>query len=204
MGVIGVIQIACREGGHDYAQITALLRECLDETLRSKGSNDLVCAILGCLVVVAEARKALYFEPSTDKPVEEIDPKKAKGAPVGGPGQGAPIDATLLPKKIALDIEGHLRRQGPKEGALSFSAAALQDAQKTVPFRTVVRHSLALRRECDMFASFFHTDRLLCDQLHIALSQSSDAYSSARILDDAQLKAIEAPPETPTAGDCII
>merc|ERR1719382_629229 len=55
-----------------------------------------------------------------------------------------------------------------------------------------------------MFASVFHSDRLLCDQLHVALAQSSEAYASAKILSETQLKAIEAPPETPTTGEVLI
>jgi hypothetical protein len=107
-----------------------------------------------------------------------------------------------LPRQVALDLQAHLKRQA-NEGALAYSASALTDAQKSIPFNTVLKHSFALRRECDTFASIFSVSRLLSDQLHVAFSQASEHYKKKKIIDESLLQAVEEPTPLPVTGEVL-
>jgi len=193
-----MIRLSMREGGSDYRQQLELLREGLEEVLRVEvllpasedkpSAFDRIYAFFSCFAAVASCRKALLFS----------DKEAVKGAP--GP---PPIDIDKLPARVGLDMQRHLQRQAV-EGALGYSAAAMQAAQKQLLFRSVVRHAIALRRECDLFGSLFQPERLICDQFHVTLALASEAYAKARILDAAPLKTIETPTEAPSEGDVLI
>lgn len=116
-------------------------------------------------------------------------------------GSIAAMDVSSLPMRVALDIQRHLKRQ-PHEGALAFSQTALQELQSRIPFYILVRQLFALRQECDTFSNLFLSDRLLCDQLHVAMSVS-EAYK-VKILHKATVDALTAPPEVPANGDVLI
>lgn len=211
-----VVRVASQEGGHDYAQLPMLLREGIEEVLRTQGAGspdkhtvDLLHSLFMCLVAVADSRKALHFELSDGSAAEVPEVKTGKDAKVAAAAAAAssaapsPIDVATLPSRIALDMQHHLKRQA-HEGALAYSPGAMQDAQKTLPFQGVVKHAAAIRRECDLFASIYHSDRALCDQLHATLANTSDSYKKAKVIDEALFQAIEAPPGMPSNGDVLI
>ncbi|CAE8603816.1 unnamed protein product [Polarella glacialis] len=167
--LLATMKLALREGGHDCKQLLALLREALEEVLRVealKPNFERIHALFQCFTAVAGCRKALLFNV----------PKGPTGPP--------PVDSEKLPLRVSLDLQRHLQRQAT-EGGLAYSPAALQAAQKTLLFRSALRHALALRRECDLFDGLFHSDRLLCDQLHVALANTSEAYAKGRIVEEA-------------------
>lgn len=213
--LLAVIRVAMHEGGHDYMQLRALLREGIEEVLRvcaghvqtvgdGLSSLDQLYSLFVCLAAVEDTRKALLFELEEAPKAAAVDPKAAKGAAAAAaPAAPGPVDAGALPLRIALDIRQHLKRQA-HEGALAYSTTAQEDAKKSILFQTVLKHSAALRRECDTFANTHLADRLLCDQLHMAFSQASEAYKSKKILSDDLLKAVDTPAATPHTGDVII
>jgi len=137
-------------------------------------------------------------------PIAELDVAPATGKDAkGGPPLGA-IEAASLPPRVALDLQRHFAQQA-REGALGYSAAAQQDAQSKLLYRSVVRHAMALQRECDMFGGVFHDERFLCDQLHVSLANASEAYAKARMMDAALLDAIQSPPaDVPSAGEVLV
>jgi len=195
--------------------LRALFREGIEEVLRScsrglgkKGipessSFDLLYALFSCGVAVVEARKSLQFELSGDAPPAAVDPK-AKAPAAGGAGvPPPPITVASLPVRVGLDLQAHLKRQD-NEGALGYSSNALADSKNSLLFSTVVKHALALRRECDTFSNIFQADRLLSDQLHVNLSVASEPYKKARVVDEALLVAVETPVALPTTGDVLI
>lgn len=198
--LLAVARLALREGGNDFQYLMQLFRESLEEVLRvellllqtdadRKPNFGRIHAHFGCFVAVAACRKALLFN--------------EKEVPRGAPGPPA-VDLDKLPTRAGLDMQRGLQRQSV-QGALAYSQAALQAAQKQLLFRAVLRHLLALRRECDLFGGLFRPERLLCDQLHVTLAQASEAYSKGRILDEALLQALESPPEeTPVSGDVLV
>jgi hypothetical protein len=208
-----VLQIAVQQGGHDYAQLLALCLEGLEEVLRVarlKGetgsdlasSAEKVHAVFACLVGIADCRKALFFVSAAGGPVAE-DPK-AKDAKGKGVADGpVPIDCKLMPPRVRMDIQRHLKRQA-WEGALAYSSAAQLDSSAFIPFRAAVRHARALRRECDLFSSIFHSERLACDQLHATLAQSSPAYAKAKVLNESLLEGIKKPASVPTSSEILI
>jgi len=210
--LVEVLGMAAKGGGHDYAQVFALLREGLEEVLRVRGRGhlepataDLAHALFSALVATAEARKGLFFETASTAPPAPMDPKAKdpKAAQIGS--VPPPIDTTQLPARVALDILNSLKRQGSdKDQDLAYSTTACQEAHKLLPFRAVAKHALSLRHECDVFGSIYHRERLLGDQLHVALMQTSDMYVKAKILDDAQLGTITSPVETPCSGDILV
>eukprot|EP00933_Yihiella_yeosuensis_P080530 TRINITY_DN93977_c0_g1_i1.p1 TRINITY_DN93977_c0_g1~~TRINITY_DN93977_c0_g1_i1.p1 ORF type:complete len:815 (-),score=177.41 TRINITY_DN93977_c0_g1_i1:129-2432(-) len=197
--LLGVVRAAVREGGHDCKHILSLLREGLEEVLRvealllvdtarSPGFNQMF-ALFSCFTAVSGCRRALLFT--------ESETKAATGP--------AAVDSEKLPLRVALDLQRHLHRQAV-EGGLAYSAAALEAAKKSMMFRSVMRHSLALRRESDLFSGIFHDERRLCDQLHTTMMQASEAYNKERIIDDSLLVQALEPPEggpsqAPTEGD---
>jgi hypothetical protein len=202
--LFSVLQISVQHGGHDYAQLLALCHEGLEEVLRVAGKQcaespvaERVHALFACLVGVAECRKALFFQPAVPPPAE--GGKDAKGIP----SAPAPIDGKMLPPRVRMDIQRHLKRQA-WEGALAYSNAAQVDAQNAIPFRAAIRHSRALRRECDLFSSIFHSERLVCDQMHATLAQSSPAYAKAKVLSESLLEGVRSPPAVPASCDMII
>eukprot|EP00927_Polykrikos_kofoidii_P046298 TRINITY_DN40521_c0_g4_i1.p1 TRINITY_DN40521_c0_g4~~TRINITY_DN40521_c0_g4_i1.p1 ORF type:complete len:2318 (+),score=451.91 TRINITY_DN40521_c0_g4_i1:703-6954(+) len=217
--IFELAQKAVREGGHDYAELFALFREGVEEVLRcpagpskamaipegedsqvviAKLKDSRVHALLSLMVAVVECRKALQFEPAVAPPPEEpVKGKDTKGAI--GP---VPFDAATLPPRVTFDLKHHLARQA-WEGALAYSQAAQQDVQKAIPFKTLVRHASALRRECELFGNLYHSERLLADQLHMVMS-ASESYAKAKVLSEAQLASLQSPPETPTTGDILI
>jgi len=187
---VALLRLALKEGGNDLPQLLELLDEGLEEVLRTEvllaserpPGYQQIYPFFACFAAVAKCRKALLF---TD------NPKGAAGPPA--------VDAEKLPLRVALGMQRHLQRQAA-EGALAYSAAALQTVQKQILFRSMMRQTIALRRECDVFGSLFSEMRLLTDQLHVALSQCCEAYVKARVLDEALLKTLEAPEEVPSAG----
>eukprot|EP00930_Biecheleria_cincta_P076561 TRINITY_DN6376_c0_g4_i1.p1 TRINITY_DN6376_c0_g4~~TRINITY_DN6376_c0_g4_i1.p1 ORF type:complete len:3084 (-),score=609.55 TRINITY_DN6376_c0_g4_i1:253-8580(-) len=198
--LLAVVRLALREGGNDFQYLMQLFRESLEEVLRidllllptdaeRKPNFGRIHAHFSCFVAVATCRKALLFN-------EKEVPKGAAGPPA--------IDLEKLPTRAGLDMQRGLQRQ-PVQGALAYSPAALQAAQKQLLFRAVLRHLLALRRECDLFGGLFRSERLLCDQLHMTLAQASEAYAKGRILDETFLQALEnAPEEAPVTGDVLV
>jgi len=221
-----VAKLATREGGHDSIQLLALFREGLEEVLwtASHGLSQastkvpgLIYAFFECLKGVAEARGALLFEsPSAAQGGTEAaappakDAKSGKDAKGGAAGGVQNLDVADLPQRSVLEICGSLRCQGRGTQGLAYSPAALQDMQKQIPFTTVLRHALALRRECDTFGSLIHSERLLCDQLHVNLADNS-TYMNARMVNKERLERLErlleleVPAETvPTTGDIFI
>eukprot|EP00435_Cladocopium_sp_Y103_P064893 s401_g26.t1 len=133
-----------------------------------------------CFAAAARNRKALLFEPP-----------QGAGPP--------PVEVEKLPLKVALNLQRQLQRQAA-EGALAYSGTALETAKKQIMYRSMMRHTISLRRECDLFNSLFLESRLLSDQLHIALTQCCEAYVKARILDENLLKSLETPEEVPQGG----
>jgi len=227
--LLAIIRISALEGGHDYSHLFALLREGLEEVLRCFSARsdaahqqggldsetvskayDMMHTHFSCLVATADLRKALQFETAELASAGGAPPDpKGKDAKGGGGGAdkaaapAAPVDVNLLPPRIKLDIQRCLERQ-PHEGALAYSALAQAEMQKALGFQTVVKHGFALRRECDQFASMFHSERVVADQLHVAMTQASEPYRKAKVLDESRLKDFEAPPEAPTTGDVLV
>eukprot|EP00929_Paragymnodinium_shiwhaense_P031007 TRINITY_DN17469_c0_g2_i1.p1 TRINITY_DN17469_c0_g2~~TRINITY_DN17469_c0_g2_i1.p1 ORF type:complete len:3828 (-),score=1166.38 TRINITY_DN17469_c0_g2_i1:164-11647(-) len=217
--VMALVQISLREGGHDYTHLGYILRECLEEVLAARSRSrtlpteegavqpvnltDRAYHIFCCCTALVEARKALNFEKTDDgTPPPPPDPKAkpdAKGAPAGP----VPVDAAQLPLAVALDVKHHLGRQA-WQGGLAYAAAAVTEAQLKVPFKALTKHAFALKRECDLFFSFYHRERLLCDQLHVALMQASESYSKAKVLPQPSLDAMLEPTEVPSTGDMFI
>jgi len=211
-----VMSVSLKEGGHDYSQLLALLREALEELQRVRGGRggsipadapktaDLAYGLFSALVAVATAKKGLIFvtgnAPAAPPPDAKAG-KEAKGAPP--PGM---IDVAQLPQRVSLDILNGMKRQGfDRKADLAYSAAACQEAQKVIPFKTLVKHSFALRRECDVFGSLLHGSRQLCDSLHVALSQASTEYVSKKTLDQAVVDSLHAPTKAPPAnGETIV
>jgi len=198
-----------------------LFREGLEEVLwiashggsqASTNAPGLFTPFFECLVGVVEARGALMFEsPSAVQCGTEAaappakDSKSGKDGKSGTAGGVQGLDVTLLPQRSVLEIYGNLRCQGREKHGLAYSAAAVQDVQKLIPFTTVLRHALALRRECNTFRSLIHSERLLCDQLHVNLAHASDVYLNARMVSKGLLQALEVPAETlPITGDIFI
>eukprot|EP00931_Biecheleriopsis_adriatica_P060541 TRINITY_DN36370_c0_g1_i1.p1 TRINITY_DN36370_c0_g1~~TRINITY_DN36370_c0_g1_i1.p1 ORF type:complete len:3594 (+),score=919.56 TRINITY_DN36370_c0_g1_i1:56-10837(+) len=197
--LLGVIKISLREGGNDFKQLLELLREGLEEVLRVEAillrdperspAFERSYPFFASFAAVAACRKALLF-PGKDM---------VKGA--AGP---PPVDIEKIPLRVALDMQRQLQRQ-EVEGALAYSPPALQAAQKQLLFRSVLRHFTALRRECDLFGGgLFGPERLLCDQMHVTLSQCSEAYAKAKVLNEDQLKGLETPGEVPVGGDVFV
>lgn len=114
-----------------------------------------------------------------------------------------PVEVEKLPLKVALNLQRQLQRQAA-EGALAYSGTALETAKKQMMYRSMMRHTISLRRECDLFNSLFLETRLLSDQLHIALTQCCEAYVKARILDENLLKSLETPEEVPEGGHVFV
>jgi len=164
----------------------------------------LAYGLFSALVASASARKGLLFEVegAAPPPAAEVKGgKDAKGAPPAGQ-----IDAAQLPARVALDILNCLKRQGSdKEGDLAYSATAVQEAQKSLPSKTIIKHAFALRRECDVFGSMYHAERRLSDSLHVALSQASQEYVQRKVLDEASVTALATPSaEAPTNGELLV
>jgi hypothetical protein len=220
--LLSVVRVAMQEGGHDYGQLFRLLREGLEEVLWVKGlspeaSQDfaLLFALFSNLVSVAESCKALQFE-KPELPQQggaeslgaskagKADPKAAAAKGGGGADMSGKVDSEKLPRRVALDLQRHLKRQGAAEGALAYSLQAQQEAQKQLPFRAVLRHALALKRECNIFENVYHSERLLSDQLHVKLSKASEVYAKVKILPEEALKEIDEPNAPPSAGDVLI
>jgi len=190
------------EGGGEAAT------EAQDASSSAKSqAYDAVHAFLCCLVALAESRKALRFRdplaPEEPAAVEKGG-KDAKGgkkdAVAAGPGV---VDVSALPLRAALDIQRHVKRQ-PFEGGLAYSDAAQKELEKSVPFKTVVKHIEAIQQECATFDSLFHDERRLCDRLHVALARASDAYAKAKVLDAEKLKALESPPQIVAGGHTLV
>lgn len=206
-----VARVSALEGGHDYAHLRGLFHEGIEEVVRSckvKGDTplfDMLYALFACVISVADSRRAFQFELAEAPPPKVEDTKGGKPPPAAQPPAPPPnIDCTLLPQRVAIDLQAHLKRQS-NEGALAYSAAAQTDSKKSLQFMTVVKHSLALRRQCDAFANIYQSDRILCDQLHVALTNASEQhYKKDKVISDALLQAIEAPTPAPTTGDVLI
>jgi len=190
-----VARLALKEGGNDLRQLLQLFDEGLEELLRTevmllKDSVERtpdfqkIYPFFACFAAAARNRKALLFEPP-------------QGA---GP---APVDAEKLPLRVALNLQRQLQRQAT-EGALAYSGTALETAKKQIMYRSMMRHTISVRRECDLFNSLFLETRLLSDQLHVALTQCCEAYVKARVLDEALLKTLEAPEEVPVGGHIFV
>jgi len=208
--LVVVARVSVLEGGHDYAHLRGLFHEGIEEVVRSckaKGASplfDILCALFTCVVGVADTRRAFQFELAEAPPakVEETKGGKPPAAVAAAPPPN--IDCGLLPQRVAIDLQAHLKRQS-HEGALAYSAAAQTDFKKSLQFAAVIKHGLALRRQCDAFASIYQTDRILCDQLHVAMTHASEQhYKKEKVLSEVLLQAIEAPPPAPTTGDMMI
>jgi hypothetical protein len=139
------------------------------------------------IVAVSELKRALHF---------------TVGETASGAGKGAPVDATQLPQQIALDIKWHLERQ-MYEGALAYSENAVTESAKTIGFQVLVKHLFALRKECDIFHCTTHAERILCDQLHVAMLNLSPVYKQSKVLDDGLLQKMESPPDVPKSGEIL-
>jgi len=123
--LLAVVRLALREGGNDFQYLMQLFRESLEEVLRvellslrtdaeRKPHFGRIHAHFGCFVAVAACRKALLFN--------------EKEVPKGAPGPPA-VDLEKLPTRAGLDMQRGLQRQSV-QGALAYSGAALQAAQK--------------------------------------------------------------------------
>jgi len=195
---MGVAKLVLKEGGNDLQQLSELLDEGLEEVLRVEAQllrepertpdYRRIYPFFTCFSSIARSRKALLF-PGKDAP------KGAAGPP--------PVDLEKLPLRIGLDLQRHLQRQAA-EGAVAYSSAALEAAKKQILYRSLIRHTMALRRECDLFGGLFMDVRLLTDQLHIALSQCCEAYFKARVLDESTLQLLESPSEVPVGGTIFV
>ncbi|CAE7214873.1 obg [Symbiodinium natans] len=195
---MGVAKMILKEGGNDLQQLLELLDEGLEEVLRVEAvllrepertpGYQRIYPFFACFSAIAKSRKALLFP--------------GKDAPKGAAGPPA-VDLDKLPLRIALDLQRHLQRQAA-EGALAYSSSALEAAKKQILYRSMMRHTLALRRECDLFGSLFLDMRLLTDQLHVSLSQCCEAYSKARVLDESTLQLLETPAEVPVGGTIFV
>lgn len=143
---------------------------------------------------VADVRKALHFD--LQKPPEDAAPisKGAKGKATENGSTPPAMDVSSLPMRVVLDIQRHLKRQA-HEGALAYSQTALQELQSKIPFQTVVQYLFSLRRECETFSNLFQSDRLLCEELHVAMSVS-EAYK-VKLLHKSTVDALTTPPEVP-------
>jgi hypothetical protein len=212
--LVVVARVSALEGGHDYAQLRGLFREGIEEVVRScstpekKKSKeeppfDILYALFACVVGVADSRRGFQFELG-EAPPPKVEDAKGKAAPAPVAGVPPPnIDCTLLPQRVAIDVQAHLKRQS-NEGALAYSATAQTDSKKSLQFMIVIKHALALRRQCDLFASIYQSERIICDQLHVALTHASEQhYKKDKVLNDALLQAIEAPVPAPTSGDVL-
>lgn len=195
---MGVAKLVLKEGGNDLQQLLELLDEGLEEVLRVEAQllrepertpdYRRIYPFFTCFSSIARSRKALLF-PGKDAP------KGAAGPP--------PVDLEKLPLRIGLDLQRHLQRQAA-EGAVAYSSAALEAAKKQILYRSLIRHTMALRRECDLFGGLFMDMRLLTDQLHVALSQCCEAYFKARVLDESTLQLLESPAEVPVGGTIFV
>merc|ERR1719161_409241 len=194
--LLDVVRVAVAEGGHDYTQLTWLLMEglceILDIYLTSRDAPDEsafkpMYIFFHAIVTVSEIKRALHF---------------TVGDTATSAAKGAPVDAAQLPQQIALDIKMHLERQ-MYESALAYSETAVAEATKTIGFQTLVKHLFALRKECDTFLSTSHAERVLCDQLHVAMLTLSPVYKQSKVIDDALLQKLEAPPDVPKSGDIL-
>jgi hypothetical protein len=192
--LLDVVRVAVVEGGHDYSQLIWLLMEGLceivDTHVTSRQDPDEsafkpMYVFFLAIVTVSELKRALHF---------------TVGDNASGAGKGAPVDATQLPQQIALDIKMHLERQ-MFEGALAYSENAVLETTKTIGFQTVVKHLFALRKECDIFHSTTHAERVLCDQLHVAMINLSPVYKQSKVIDDTLMKNLETPPDVPKEGN---
>lgn len=189
-----VARLVLKEGGNDLRQLLQLLDEALEENLRTEAMLlsdperaplfQRIFPFFACFAAAARNRKALLFEPP-----------QGAGPP--------PVEVEKLPLKVALNLQRQLQRQAA-EGALAYSGTALETAKKQMMYRSMMRHTISLRRECDLFNSLFLETRLLSDQLHIALTQCCEAYVKARILDENLLKSLETPEEVPEGGHVFV
>jgi len=214
---LAVAKVAIMDGGHDYSQVMSLMHEALEEALRVAKMNTptdggaaqtfgQIYALFACLVATADVRKGLLTDLAAaeenkaaadqDAGSKKAAPKAAAKADKGGAGGGSGgqnIDVGSLPPRVVLDIQANLARQA-HQGALGYSATALQEAQKNMLFTGVFKYMQALKRQCNAFGSIFHADRLICDQLHLALAQASDTYRRSKVLDASLLDAVAATP----------
>jgi hypothetical protein len=207
--LVVVARVSVLEGGHDYAHLRGLFHEGIEEVVRSckqrkeDPSFDILYALFACVVGVADSRRGFQFERG-EAPPPKVEDAKGKAAPAPVAGVPPPnIDCTLLPQRVAIDVQGHLKRQS-NEGALAYSDTAQTDSKKSLQFMIVIKHALALRRQCDLFASIYQNERIICDQLHVALTHASEQhYKKDKVLNDALLQTIEAPVPAPTTGDVL-